>query len=79
MDQNYSSKLYSKRKANDYLSRFCVRISSRSLAKQSAGTSGDHGRSFLKLSRLLLGLIEGITDNSQLRYLPGLRPLNLAV
>ncbi len=37
MDQNYSSKLYSKRKANDYLSRFCVRISSRSLAKQSAG------------------------------------------
>ena len=79
MDQNYSSKLYSKRKANDYLSRFCVRISSRSLAKQSAGTSGDHGSSFLRLSRLLFGLTDGITDNNQFRYLPGLRPLTLAV
>ena len=79
MDQKYSSKLYSKRKANDYLSRFCVRISSRSLAKQSAGTSGDHGSSFLRLSRLLFGLTDGITDNNQFRYLPGLRPLTLAV
>ena len=79
MDQKYSSKLYSKRKANDYLSRFCVRISSGSLAKQSAGTSGDHGSSFLRLSRLLFGLTDGITDNNQFRYLPGLRPLTLAV
>ena len=79
MDQKYSSKLYSKRKANDYLSRFCVRISSRSLAKQSAGTSGDHGSSFLRLSRLLFGLTDGITDNNHFRYLPGFRPLTLAV
>ena len=79
MDQKYSSKLYSKRKANDYLSRFCVRISSRSLAKKSAGTSGDHGSSFLRLSRLLFGLTDGITDNNHFRYLPGFRPLTLAV
>lgn len=42
---------------------------------QSAGTSGDHGGSFLRLSRLP----DGITDNNQFRYLPGLRPLTLAV
>ncbi len=79
MGKNYWNRLYGKRTANAYLLRFCVRISSISLAKHSTGTSGDQGSSFLRLSRTLFGLIEGITDNSQLRYLPGLRPLNLAV
>lgn len=53
--------------------------SSRSLAKQSSGTSGDQGRSLLRFSRLLFGLIDGISDNNHFRYRPGQSPLALAV